>query len=75
MWGHCVTHSFGLKNYYFYFFSQEINGDDDDDTFSFFEDTVESRFNDMPRGRQNYIVKPGYRYTEIPGITIFWENF
>ena len=37
--------------------------------------TVESRFNDMLRGRQNYIVKPGYRYTEIPGITILWENF
>ena len=37
--------------------------------------TVDPRFNDMPRGRQNYIVKPGYRYTEIPNITILWENF
>ena len=37
--------------------------------------TVEPRFNDMPRERSNYIVKPGYRYSRIPGITILWENF
>ena len=35
--------------------------------------TVEPRFNDMPRER--YIVKPGYLYSRIPGTTILWENF
>ena len=24
---------------------------------------------------KNYIVKPGYRYTEIPNIKILWKNF
>ena len=39
------------------------------------EITKEPRFNDMPRERKNYIVKPGYHYSRIPCITIMWENF